>query len=127
MTVGWCLFGVARNVTGADRAALPTAAREAIANPDAARALDLLAADNAETDEAAVEALEAPGAALALARLGAEAQSRHRDREPLHTDLGAWIYAAVAGPFGFGGVTADLVCIGSPVWIARKTGEDAPQ
>lgn len=120
VTVGWCLFGATRNVRGS-YPALSAAVREALDHPGAARALDLLAVDHRETDEAAVEALAEPGAAEALVRLGAAAHQQHDDRAPMHADLGTWIYAAHTGPFDLGGVTTDIVCIGSPIWIVRDT------
>lgn len=125
VTVGWCLFGATRNVVRPGHPALSAAVRAALDHPAAARALDLLAVDHPETDEAAAEALTVPGAAEALARLGAAEHQQHRGRAPMHTDLGTWVYAAHPGPFDLGDVTTDIVCIGSPIWIARDTDTEA--
>lgn len=54
VTVGWCLLGAARNVTGAAPAALPATAPEALANPDAALALE--AGEDAPSEPSGVPA-----------------------------------------------------------------------
>ncbi|MGW1288389.1 hypothetical protein ACWD4N_33090 [Streptomyces sp. NPDC002586] len=121
LTVGWCLFGASRNVQPG-HSTLPHAAREALTDPNAARALQLLAVDHPETDEAAIEALTAPGAVRPLVDLAAAAHQEHQGRSvPLRIEVGTEIYAYHPGPVRLGTVIADVVCIGSPIWIASAT------
>ncbi|MFD9904029.1 hypothetical protein [Streptomyces sp. NPDC059063] len=119
-TMGWCLFGAASNVR-TDRPALPPAVREALADPDAVRALQLMAVDHKETDEAAAEALTSPGAVRAMAAVAVAAYQAHEGRtDPVLSDVGTEIYAVLPGPVQMGTTTADVVCIGSPIWIGTK-------
>ncbi|MFJ3914377.1 hypothetical protein [Streptomyces vinaceus] len=119
LTVGWCLFGAARNVQPG-HAALPHAAREALRNTTAVRALQLLAVDHPETDEAAIEALAVPGVTNSLVALASAAHHEHERRsQPLGCDVGTAVYAYHPGPVRVGTVTADAVLIGSPIWIAK--------
>lgn len=116
LTVGWCLFGASRNVRPG-HSSLPHAAQEALADPNAARALQLLAVDHQETDEAAIEALANPRTVRTLVSLASAAHQEHRG-QPLQVDVGTEIYAYHPGPVPWGSATADVVCIGSPIWIA---------
>ncbi|KAB7835547.1 hypothetical protein [Streptomyces mobaraensis] len=116
LTVGWCLFGASRNVRPG-HCALPHAAQETLADPNAVRALQLLAVDHRETTEAAIEALANPQTVGTLVSLGAAAHQDHQG-QPLHVDVGTEIYAHHPGPLRWGPATADVVCIGSPIWIA---------
>ncbi|MFI6689692.1 hypothetical protein [Streptomyces sp. NPDC050485] len=119
VTVGWCLFGASRNVQPG-HSTLPHAAREALTDPNAARALQLLAVDHLETEEAAIEALAAPGAVRPLVGLAAAAHQEHEGRsEPLRVEVGTTIYAYPPGPVHLGTAIADIVCIGSPIWIGQ--------
>ncbi|RNG33516.1 hypothetical protein [Streptomyces botrytidirepellens] len=121
MTVGWCLFGASGNVQPG-HSTLPYAAREALTDPNAARALQLLAVDHRETEEAAIEALAAPGAVPALVDLAAAAHQDHEGRSvPLRVEVGTEIYAYHPGPVRLGAVIVDVVCVGSPIWIASAT------
>ncbi|CAM5271588.1 hypothetical protein BOQ63_000515 (plasmid) [Streptomyces viridifaciens] len=116
VTVAWALFGTARNVRPG-RTALP-AARETLTGPEAVRALQLLAVDNPEADEAAIETLALPGVTRQIAELAADSH-RHYEQHafPARREVGAYIYAYHGGPIRFGAVTADIVVIGSPIWI----------
>jgi len=126
LTVGWCLFGAARNVQPG-HAALPHAAREALTDTTAVRALQLLAVDHPETDEAAIEALAVPGVTGSLARLAAAAHLEHEGQSvPLGCEVGTAVYAYHHGPVRMGTITADVVLFGSPIWIAKtETNENA--
>ncbi|MFD8415489.1 hypothetical protein ACFV2Q_27630 [Streptomyces sp. NPDC059650] len=124
LTVGWCLFGAARNVRPG-HPALPHAAREALENITAVRALQLLAVDHRETDEAAIEALAVPGVTGSLAALASGAHYEHeRHSQPIGCDVGTAVYAYHHGPVRMGTVTADVVLIGSPIWIAKTEATD---
>ncbi|MGW1037574.1 hypothetical protein [Streptomyces antibioticus] len=130
LTVGWCLFGASRNVQpGKEKDSLPSGARDALSNTAAVRALQLLAVDHPETDEAAVEALAVPGATGSLAALASAVHQDHEGRAvPLGCEVGTYVYAHHRGPVRVGTVTADVVLIGSPIWIARtETKEDQEQ
>ncbi|MFI9311241.1 hypothetical protein [Streptomyces triculaminicus] len=125
LTVGWCLFGASRNVQpGKD--SLPTAAREVLDNATAVRALQLLAVDHPETDEAAIEALAVPGVTDSLVTLASAVHQNHEGRAvPLGCEVGTAVYAYHHGPVPVGTVAADVVLIGSPIWIAKtETTED---
>lgn len=130
LTMGWCLFGASRNVQpGKDKDSLPSGAREALSNTAAVRALQLLAVDHPETDEAAVEALAVPGVTGSLVILASAVHQDHEGRAvPFGCEVGTYIYAHHQGPVNLGTVTADVVLIGSPIWIARtETKEDQDQ
>ncbi|MGA5643266.1 hypothetical protein ACPCTN_31570 [Streptomyces cinereoruber] len=119
LTVGWCLFGAARNVQPG-HASLPYAAREALTDSTVVRALQLLAVDHPETDEAAIEALAVPGVTGALATLASAAHQEHESRSvPLGCEVGTAVYAYHRGPVRLGTHTADVMLIGSPIWIAK--------
>lgn len=121
VTVGWCLFGASRNVQPG-HSTLPHAAREALTDSHAARVLQLLAADHRETDEAAIEALAAPGAVRPLVDLATAAHQEHAGRSvPLRVEVGSEIHAYHPGPVRLGAAIADVVCIGSPIWIGSAT------
>ncbi|OEV12986.1 hypothetical protein [Streptomyces nanshensis] len=126
VTVGWCLFGAARNVQPG-HAPLPRAAREALTDPDMVRALQLLAVGHRETDEAAIETLAIPGVAASLVDLAAAAHQEHEDRTvPVHSsEVGTEIYAYHRGPVRLGTHTADVVLIGSPIWIANTEPKES--
>ncbi|MFD0386433.1 hypothetical protein ACFQ2B_40260, partial [Streptomyces stramineus] len=96
LTVGWCLFGAARNVLPG-HPSLPHAAQEALADPNAVRALQLLAVDHRETDEAAVEALANPQTVRTLVSLASAAHQEHQ-KQPLRVEIGTEIYAYHRGP-----------------------------
>ncbi|MFF2926684.1 hypothetical protein ACFVTP_30455 [Streptomyces celluloflavus] len=127
LTVGWCLFGAARNVQpGKDKDTLPSGAREVLNDTTAVRALQLLAVDHPETDEAAIEALAVPGVTGALVTLASAVHQQHESRSvPLGCEIGTAIYAYHHGPVRLGTHTADVMLIGSPIWIAKaETKED---
>ncbi|WP_331732876.1 hypothetical protein OG613_48825 (plasmid) [Streptomyces sp. NBC_00015] len=126
LTVGWCLFGAARNVQPG-HAALPHAVREALTDTTAVRALQLLAVDHPETDEAAIEALAVPGVTSTLVRLAAAAHQEHEGLSvPLGCEVGTAVYAYHHGPVRMGTLTVDVVLFGSPIWIAKtETNENA--
>lgn len=118
VSVGWSLFGAARNVQPG-HPALPHAAKEALADTNTLRALQFLAVDHPETDEAAIEALTVPGVARSLVGLAAAAHREHESNGAarLQADVGTTIYALHRGPVSLGASTADVVVIGSPIWI----------
>jgi hypothetical protein len=126
LTVGWCLFGAARNVQpGKD--SLPNAAREALTNTTAVRALQLLAVDHPETDEAAIEALAVPGVTSSLVTLASAVHQQHEGCSvPLGCEVGTAVYAYHHGPVRMGCLTADVVLFGSPIWIAKTQTRHAP-
>ncbi|MDX2692180.1 hypothetical protein [Streptomyces ipomoeae] len=127
LTVGWCLFGASRNVQpGKDKDTLPSGAREALNDTTAVRALQLLAADHPETDEAAIEALTVPGVTGSLVALASAVHQDHEGRAvPIGCEVGTAVYAYHHGPVYLGTVTADVVLIGSPIWIAKtETNEE---
>ncbi len=76
-----------------------------------------LAADHKETDEAAVETLSNPRTVRTLVDLASTAHADHQG-QPLRADVGTELYTYHAGPAPFGTTAADVVCIGSPIWIA---------
>ncbi|MFE4304873.1 hypothetical protein ACFRR6_02155 [Streptomyces sp. NPDC056891] len=115
LTVGWALFGSARNVHPG-HPSLPHTLREALTDPDAARALQFMAVDHQETDEAAAETLSDHRTVRTLAGLASTAHLAHQG-QPLRVDVGTEIYAYHSGPFDLGPTTTDVVCIGSPIWI----------
>lgn len=121
LTVGWCLFGASRNVQpGKDKDTLPNGAREALNNTTAVRALQLLAVDHPETDEAAIEALTVPGVTGSLVALASAVHQEHEGRAmPFGCEVGTAVYAYHPGPVHLGTVAADVVLIGSPIWIAK--------
>ncbi|GAA3312248.1 hypothetical protein [Streptomyces cinereospinus] len=128
LTVGWCLLGASRNVQpGKD--SLPSGAREALNDTTAVRALQLLAVDHPETDEAAIEALAVPGVTGSLVTLASAVHQDHEGRAiPLGCEVGTAVYAYHPGPVRVGTVAADVVLIGSPIWIAKtETKEDQHQ
>lgn len=130
LTVGWCLFGASRNVQpGKDKDTLPSGAREVLNDTTAMRALQLLAVDHSETDEAAVEALAVPGVTGSLVTLASAVHQDHEGRAvPLGCEVGTEVYAYHRGPVRVGTVAADVVLIGSPIWIAKtETKEDQDQ
>ncbi|MFJ8896703.1 hypothetical protein ACIRCZ_19125 [Leifsonia sp. NPDC102414] len=130
LTVGWCLFGASRNVQpGKDKDTLPSGAREALNDTTAVRALQLLAVDHPETDEAAIEALTVPGVTRSLVDLASAVHQDHEGRAvPFGCEVGTYVYASHHGPVRVGTVTADVVLIGSPIWIAKtETKEDQDQ
>ncbi|MFE4829820.1 hypothetical protein [Streptomyces sp. NPDC056672] len=130
LTVGWCLFGASRNVQpGKDKDSLPSGAREALSDIAVVRALQLLSVDHPETDEAAVEALAAPGVTGSLVTLASAVHQDHEGRAvPFGCEVGTYVYAHHQGPVNLGTVTADVVLIGSPIWIAKaETKEDQAQ
>ncbi|MFH8410423.1 hypothetical protein ACH4FX_37455 [Streptomyces sp. NPDC018019] len=127
LTVGWCLFGASRNIQpGKDKDTLPSGAREALTDTTAVRAVQLLAVDHPETDEAAVEALAVPGVTGSLVALASAVHQHHEGRAvPLGCEIGTAVYACHRGPVHLGTAAADVVLIGSPIWIARtETKED---
>ncbi|MEW1926399.1 hypothetical protein [Streptomyces sp. NPDC088360] len=130
LTVGWCLFGASRNVQpGKDKDTLPSGAREVLNDPAAVRALQFLAVDHPETDEAAIEALAVPGVTRSLVTLASAVHQEHEGRAvPLSCEVGTAVYAYHRGPVPVGTATADVVLIGSPIWIAKtETKEDQDQ
>ncbi|GAA2964954.1 hypothetical protein [Kitasatospora cinereorecta] len=128
LTVGWCLFGASRNVQPG-KELLPSGAREALNNTTAVRALQLLAVDHRETDEAAIEALAVPGVTGSLVTLASAVHQEHEGRAvPLGCEVGTAVYAYHPGPVRVGTVAADVVLIGTPIWIAKtETTEDQNQ
>lgn len=130
LTVGWCLFGASRNVQpGKDKDTLPSGAREVLNDTAAVRALQLLAVDHPETDEAAIEALAVPGVTGSLVDLASAVHQEHEGRAvPLGYEVGTYVYAYHRGPVHLGTAAADVVLIGSPIWIAKtETKEDQEQ
>ncbi|MGW2109408.1 hypothetical protein [Streptomyces sp. NPDC001948] len=116
LTVGWALFGSTSNVQPG-HPCLPHALREALTDPDAARALQFMAVDHQETDEAAAETLSDHRTVRTLVGLASTAHLGHQG-QPLRVDVGTEIYAYHPGPFSLGSTTTDIVCVGSPIWIA---------
>ncbi|GAA2627186.1 hypothetical protein GCM10010411_75330 [Actinomadura fulvescens] len=116
---GWCLLGATTNARAEGLAIPPAAAAEAT-HPDTVRAMQLLATDIPEHDEAAVEALTAPAA---VAELASMAESAHRHYlqaiPPQQAEIGVEIYAVTTAMDDFAGATIDLLCVGSPIWVAR--------
>ncbi|MEU3433123.1 hypothetical protein [Streptomyces sp. NPDC006863] len=128
-TVGWCLFGASRNVQpGKDKDTLPSGARETLSDTTVVRALQFLAVDHPETDEAAIEALAVPGVTGSLVTLASAVHQDHEGRAvPLDCEVGTYVYAYHRGPVRVGTATADVVLIGSPIWIAAEVKEDQNQ
>jgi hypothetical protein len=63
-----------------------------------------------------------PGAVRALVDLVTAAQQAHEGHSvPLGVEVGTEIYAYRPGPVRLGTVIADVVCIGSPIWIGSVT------
>ncbi|MFB7836247.1 hypothetical protein [Streptomyces sp. NPDC056056] len=118
LTVGWALFGAARNVQPG-HTSLPHALQEALADPEAVRALQFLAADHKETDEAAAETLSNPRTVRTLVDLASTAHANQQG-QALRVEVGTELYAYHSGPVPFGTTAADVICIGSPIWIARS-------
>ncbi|GAA0902879.1 MULTISPECIES: hypothetical protein [Streptomyces violaceusniger group] len=123
LTVGWCLFGASRNVQPG-KESLPSGAREALTDTTAVRALQLLAVDHPETDEAAIEALTVPGVTGSLVALACAVHQEHEGRAvPLGCEVGTAVYACHHGPVHLGSIAADVVLIGSLIWIAKTETE----
>ena len=118
--IGWVLFGAAGNL----QTPLPSVPRDvvkAVTNPDAVRALQFLAVDTSETDEAAIEALKHRDVVNQLTDL-ADSANRHCQRHDASAVLeaGVFIYGIAADRQQFAGEDVDLVCVGTPIWVAAE-------
>ncbi|MGW1363044.1 hypothetical protein ACWCQP_37250 [Streptomyces chartreusis] len=117
--VGWCLFGAARNIQPG-HAVLPPSAEDTLSDPNTVRVLQLLAVGQEETEEAAIEALAVPGTVNSLVRFAAAVHQGHEGRSaPIRYDVGTDIYAYHRPSATERAFSADVVLIGSPIWIGK--------
>lgn len=119
LRIGWVLLGAVANITSEHMA--PRTVRNLLTNPNAIRALELLAVDQAETHEAAVEALTDPVAVRQIGGLANAAYLQHSDAPQL-VEVGVTIYALTRAHRPFANVDADMICTGAPIWIRGATG-----
>lgn len=121
--IGWALPGAAANVTS--NRMTPQTVRNRLTNPNAIRAVQLLAIDEEETAEAAVEPLADPVAVAQIGQL-ADVAYLHHDDAPQLVEVGVVVYALTPAARPFAGVDVNMICIGTPMWMRAAEAGQAP-